>query len=139
MKRLPTGAAIIASLFATSHPLQAQDVSRQSLLQFPDPMRAAMADKGIGIGLTYTQFFQGVTRGEGSKSWQFGNKTDFTFSLDGAKMGLWDGFSIRGHGEFLGGSDATSLGSGVLLPTNTALGAPRLSQSDTYLSVVFSQ
>jgi porin len=76
---------------------------------------------------------------KGTHSWQYGSKGDLFLTLDGAKLGLWQGLYVTAHGEFLYGEDANALGNRVLLPANTALGIPRLGGKDQDFSIVVTQ
>lgn len=87
----------------------------------------------------WTQLYQGSPQGKGTHSWQYGGKGDLFLTLDGAKLGLWQGLYVTAHGEFLYGEDANALGNRVLLPADTALGLPRLGGKDQDFSIVVTQ
>jgi porin len=101
--------------------------------------RQDLADHGIGIDGWLTQFSQGSPAGDGTSEWQYGGKGDIFVTLNGAKLGLWQGLVVTAHAEMLYGEDANALGNGVLLPVNTSLALPRLGGSDQDLSIVVTQ
>ena len=135
-------AATIASVLI-AQPAIAEDASTSSLWDRPrlldDDWRQDLADHGISIDAWLTQFYQGSPSGDGTSDWQYGGKGDIFLTLDGAKLGLWQGLFVTAHAELLYGKDANALGNGVLLPVNTALAFPRMGGSDQDLSIVVTQ
>jgi porin len=101
--------------------------------------RQELARHGINIDAWWTQFYQGSPSGSGSHEWQYGGKGDIFVTLDGGKLGLWQGLSVTAHAELLYGEDANAVGNKVLLPVNTAMAFPRIGGSDQDLSVVVTQ
>ncbi|WP_159435981.1 carbohydrate porin [Microbulbifer donghaiensis] len=113
--------------------------SGDSLSDCPGGAKQALQDRGISLDVWLTQFSQGVTAGDGSKSWQYGGKADLIVNLDMSKLGLWNGFSINVHQEGIFGEDANNPGSGELFPFNTALAFPRLGGSDGETALTLKQ
>ncbi len=101
--------------------------------------RQELSDQGINIDALWTQIYQGSPSGDGTHEWQYGGKGDIFLTLDGGKIGLWNGLFINAHAELLYGEDANALGNLVLLPVDTALAFPRLGGSDQDLSLVVTQ
>jgi porin len=118
-------------------PLAVSD--RPRLLAYPggplEGLRAAGIDQKGSVALSY----QGLTAGDGAKDWRDGGKVDLWITLDGERLGLWEGFSVAIHPEVTFGDSANDTGAGVLTPPNTMLAFPTLGGSDTELSVVVSQ
>lgn len=121
----------------------AEEVTEASLWSKPRLLdgdwRSDLAGHGISFDAWWTQFYQGSPHGKGIHSWQYGGKGDLFLTLDGAKLGLWQGLYITAHGELLYGEDANALGNRVLLPVNTAMGLPRLGGRDQDFSLVVTQ
>ncbi len=114
--------------------------SRPALLDGTGSPKEALRARGINLDLWLTQFYQGLTRGDGEKDWQYGGKGDIIANVDLHKLfGLWSGLSVNVHQEFLYGEDVNSQGDGTLLPVNTALGFPRLGGFEEDTSIVVTQ
>ncbi len=105
---------------------QGFDWDRPALLDGPGSPKQEMRDTGIIVDAWLTQFYQGVVAGDGDREWQYGGKGDLIVTFDGGKLGLWKGFYVNLHQEWLYGEDANTQGDGSLFPVNTALGFPRL-------------
>jgi porin len=104
------------------------------------PVVAADADSaGLDLGLSLTQFAQSAVQGDGDNAWETGGKVDAVLSLQGAKLGLWQGLTVTIHQEWVYGNDVNDQGDGSLLPVNVALGFPRLGGRDAETSVVLTQ
>ncbi|MGH8646892.1 MAG: carbohydrate porin [Gammaproteobacteria bacterium] len=86
-------------------------------------VRGELAEHGIGVSAYLTQFYGGLTAGDGNRHFEYGGKADLLMNINGEKIGLWDGFTIIIHGEFNFDKNANSRG-GVLIPTNTAMLLP---------------
>jgi porin len=110
--------------------------SRPALLDGPGSPKEALRAHGIQLDGSLTQFYQGVVSGDGNKHWQYGVKGDLIVTFDGAKLGLWRGFYVNVHQEWVGGEDANNQGDGSLFPLNTALGFPRLGGYERDTSIV---
>ena len=98
----------------------------------------AMRDQGINLSGSLTQFYQGLASGTGSHEWQYGGKGDLFLRIDGAKLGLWEGFGIHSHLELNYGQSQTSVG-GTFAPNNLALSFPGANETLADLSLYFSQ
>src|SRR5690606_38515984 len=80
----------------------------------------ALRDAGLDFRLEWSQFYQGMVRGEGDGSWQYGGKVDALARIDLSKLGFWDGLSVTAQGYFNHGDSINGMGGG-LLPVNVAL------------------
>lgn len=85
--------------------------------------RSAIADHGITVDLSTTQFYQGVIAGGLQQQFQYGGRNDYFMVLDGEKAGLWKGGSFTAHGETRYGETANTL-TGALAPVNLMLTVP---------------
>lgn len=85
--------------------------------------RETLRDKGITVDVTTTQFYQGVSSGGLDPSFHHGGRNDYFLSLDGEKLGLWRGFSVKLHGETRYGESA-NFSTGALSPVNEYLLVP---------------
>lgn len=86
-------------------------------------VRNSLADRGITVDVSTTQFYQGVTTGGLERSFPYGGRNDYFLSLDGEKLGLWKGFSAKFHGETRYGQTASFI-TGALSPVNEYLLVP---------------
>ncbi len=77
-------------------------------------------DNGVNFTFSLTQFYQGLVSGDGSKDWEYGGKLNAFLRLDGAKLGLWNGFGVNAHFELNYGHADENAG-GTFLPNNVAL------------------
>jgi porin len=112
---------------------------RPRLLAYPGGPLEGLRTPGIDLKGSIALSYQGLTAGDGEKDWRGGGKADLWITLDGERLGLWDGFVVAIHPEVTFGDSANDTGAGVLTPPNTMLAFPTLGGSDTELSVVFSQ
>lgn len=85
--------------------------------------RSRLRDQGVTADVSTTQFYQGVTTGGLERSFPYGGRNDYFLTLDGEKLGLWKGFSVRLHGETRYGESANFL-TGALSPVNEFLLVP---------------
>jgi hypothetical protein len=74
-----------------------------------------MRDHGVSFSGSLTQFYQGLAAGNGSHDWKYGGKADGFLRIDGAKIGLWQGFGINAHAEINYG-EALATPGGTLYP-----------------------
>ena len=95
--------------------------TRPTLLDWPGGPKDKLRNFGIGLDLSLTQFYQGLTSGDGDKTWQYSGKGDAIVTFDAHKLGLWQGLSARLHQEFVYGDDANAQGDGTVIPVNTAM------------------
>jgi porin len=86
-------------------------------------IRDSLADRGIAVDVSTTQFYQGVTTGGLEQSFPYGGRNDYFLSVDGEKLGLWKGFSAKFHGETRYGQTA-NFTTGALSPVNEYLLVP---------------
>jgi porin len=101
--------------------------------------RDALATRGITITPSFIQFYQGPTTGNTAHEFYYGGKADAFLSIDGAKLGLWEGFGVQVKGEYNFGKTPGEVG-GLTLPNNTAMYAPYQNKAGGDLtSVFFSQ
>lgn len=140
---------LLASGVSTLHEAEAGEMhgsfdaselhQRPALLEGQDSPKALLRQRGIAVDAWLTQFYQGVIAGEGNKDWEYGSKADLIVTFDGAKLGLWRGFFVNVHQEWVFGEDANNQGDGSLIPVNTALAFPRLGGYDRDTSIVITQ
>ena len=95
--------------------------------------RSTLADHGIVMELPLTQFYQGVASGGVEQTARYGGKLDYLVTLQGAKMGLNEGFSVLMHGETRFGEDSNA-DAGVLAFPNTNMLYPYPGQQKTALT-----
>ncbi len=86
-------------------------------------VRSGLRDGGITVDVSTTQFYQGVTTGGLEQAFAYGGRNDYFLTLDGEKLGLWKGFSVRLHGETRYGESANFI-TGALSPVNEYLLVP---------------
>jgi porin len=86
-------------------------------------VRTRLRDRGIAIDVSTTQYYQGVTTGGLERSFPYGGRNDYFLALDGGKLGLWKGFSVKFHGETRYGESA-NFNTGALSPVNEYLLVP---------------
>lgn len=113
--------------------------TRPALFDGAGSSREALRARGINADFSITQFYQGLVRGDGDKSWQYGGKGDAVITFDGAKLGLWSGFFVTVHHEKVWGQDVNNQGDGSAFAINTALAFPRLGGHEQDTSVVVTQ
>jgi porin len=89
----------------------------------------AMRAAGLDVRLEWSQFYQGLLRGEGDKRWRYGGKWDAQVRADLSRLGFWNGLSVTGQGQFNYGHSVNGIG-GALLPVNTALMFPGIEGAD---------
>lgn len=85
--------------------------------------RDELAARGITIAPSITQFYQGPTAGNAPHVFEYGGKAETFIDVDGAKLGLWDGFGIHVKGEFNYGRTPGTIG-GTTVPNNVAMTIP---------------
>lgn len=112
---------------------------QRSIFDVPDGPKQGLMDAGIDLSVSYTAFYQGLVGGEGDKDWEFGGKTDVIGLFNGEKLGLWQGFYVNAHAEFVNGDNVLNVGDGSILPVNTALALPTLGGQDDDLSLFVTQ
>jgi porin len=102
--------------------------------------RTWLKEHGITLKPRVTQFYQGLTAGEGDHGFEYGGKADLLFNADLGKLGLWNGFSMTVHAEYNYGESVNGRG-GTIAPVNTALFVPGIEGADRFdlSSVYFGQ
>jgi porin len=93
--------------------------------------RPWLAEHGITLQPRLTQFYQGMTSGEGGPSFAYGSKADLLLHADLSKLGLWRGLSLTIHAEYNFGESLNGRG-GTLIPVNTALQFPGIEGADAF-------
>lgn len=111
---------------------------RATLLDGPGSPKEALRARGISTEVWVTQYYQGLVSGTGNNDGEYGTKADAFVTLDGAKLGLWNGLFVSIHQEWIAGEDANNR-SGTLLPVNTALALPRLGGFEHDTSILVTQ
>ena len=101
--------------------------------------RQSLANSGVTIEGSLTNFGQGVVSGDGTRDIAWGNRGDLILRFDGGRLGLWEGLSLTLHQEVVWGNDANFAGDGSIIPVNTALAFPRIGGDDTNLSLNVTQ
>jgi porin len=102
--------------------------------------RTWLKERGITIKPGLTQFYQGLTAGDGQHGFDYGGKADVLLNADLGKLGFWNGFSMTVHAEYNFGLSANGRG-GTMVPVNTALAFPGMDGADAFdfSSVYFGQ
>jgi carbohydrate-selective porin OprB len=59
--------------------------------------RNALAERGVVVDSSLTQFYQGVTSGGAEQTFRYGAKMDLILDFDTEKMGLWKGGNVFAH------------------------------------------
>jgi porin len=99
---------------------------------------STMREYGVNFSGSLTQFYQGLAVGSSSHDWKYGGKADGFLRIDGAKIGLWQGFGINAHVEINYGESLFTTG-GTFLPNNLALFFPGTNGAYADLSLYLSQ
>lgn len=133
------GAMAVAAF--SGPPAFAQELvwDRPALLDGSATVKQALRDQGISVDARLTQFYQGVIGGDGDQEWQYGGKGDLIATFDGRKLGLWKGFYVNVHQEWLYGEDANDQGDGSIYPVNTAMAFTRFGGYEYDTSLVLTQ
>jgi porin len=148
-RRALLAAAVLASL--TAAPVGAQQAppagtsnrgalaDRSTLTGDWGGARDELARRGISVRSSLTQFYQGVIAGNAGRDFDYGGRADLFLDIDGARAGLWDGFSIHVLGEFNYGRTPGVVG-GTTIPNSMAMSFPYENETGGDLtSVFFSQ
>jgi porin len=98
------------------------------------PAAAQTAGQTVDLRGEWTQFFGAAVAGKGEKTPRYGGRLDGFATIDGNRLGLWKGLTIELQGEVLYGESTNGIGSGLLLPVNTALSMPRMDDVEADLS-----
>lgn len=102
-------------------------------------LRTDMADHGITLDLRLTQYYQGVAFGGENTNFAYGGKMDYILTLDGKKLGLWDGLFVTLHAETQFGRSINGDAGALSLP-NTNMLFPLPGQHETAITgLLFEQ
>ena len=135
---------ISVASFASGIILLAGPAAADSLFDLLPPEanpQAALAEVGVLASLSVTQFYGALLQGslDADTDWKYGGKADLHVTLDGHRMGLWQGFYVSAVGELVYGENVNPSDPGILLPVNTAMYFPADGEFGTDLSLNFTQ
>src|SRR5262249_41592144 len=91
--------------------------------------RTDLANKGVQVGVEWTQFVQGVTSGGHDRTTEYGANLNYTINLDLMRMGVLPGALIKFRAESRYG-DSVNADAGPILPVNTQALFPLTSTLD---------
>jgi porin len=80
--------------------------------------RTDLANKGVQVGVEWTQFVQGVASGGNDRTTEYGANLNYTINLDLMRMGVLPGALIKFRAESRYG-DSVNADAGPILPVNT--------------------
>lgn len=100
--------------------------------------RTSIADWGMTLRGSNTQFLQAQTSGEGVRRGALGGKLDGFLDADASRLGAWRGLSLHAHAE-LNHGDALSSPGGTFLPSNVGLRFPSLDTPSGDLALFLGQ
>jgi len=95
----------------------------------------AQVGDGSSLRASWTQFAASAVRGAPDEDLKYGGRIDVYATLDGSRLGLWNGLTINAHPEFIYGKNVTASGAAVLLPPNVAMAFPSNNMEDFDLSL----
>ena len=104
--------------------------------------RSWLKERGVTVKPRLTQFYQGMTSGDGNHDFEYGGKADLLLNADLSKLGFWKGLSLTVHAEYNFGESVNGRG-GTITPVNTALNFPgsegwdRSDLSSVYFGQIF--
>jgi porin len=93
--------------------------------------RTWLGEHGITLKPRLTQFYQGMTAGDGDHGFEYAGEVDVLLQADLDKLGLWTGFSATIHLIYNFGKSVNQRG-GTLMPVNTALMFPGMEGADAF-------
>lgn len=82
--------------------------------------RASLRNHGVNLDLWLTDLPQGAVSGKDDRGWQYGSRGDIVATVDGVKLGLWDGLFVNAHAGLAYGKNANQVGVGAPLPVSAA-------------------
>jgi porin len=102
--------------------------------------RTWLKERGITVNPRLTQFYQGMSSGDGDHAFEYGGKADVLLKADLSKLGFWKGLSLTVHAEYNFGQDVNG-GGGTISLVNSALYFPGITDWDRsdLSSVYFGQ
>jgi len=137
--------AVLLSALGASIPLHAQPTATpetwggDTLTGDWNGYRTWLKEHGITLAPRLTQFYEGLTAGDGDRDFKYGGKADLMLNANLSKLGFWNGFSLTVHTEYNYGESINGAG-GTLVPPNTALLFPGMGGADAFdLSSVYFQ
>ena len=98
-------------------------------------LREELRDNGLTFDISATTFYQGIASGGLQDTFRFAGRDDYLVNVDGAKAGLWQGFSIYLHGETVYGESVNAL-TGAVVPVNIGRAHPAFFGDETALTAV---
>jgi porin len=102
---------------------------REHMLGDWSGIRPELAEHGIVVSASLTQFFQGVASGGLEQTFRYGDKFDLFMVADTGKLGLWKGGKLQVHAvDWQFGQNAISDAAG-LAPVNLLMLTPRTEPS----------
>jgi porin len=116
---------VVLALFAAAtgsaraDDLEPSLLTQQSLTDTPGGPKEQLRSIGIKPDVWITQFYQGQTEGDASKTWRYGGKMDAFLKVDAEKLGLWSGLHLDAQYEHYFGRNINRKDFS-LLPVNTA-------------------
>ena len=113
--------------------------SQPGLLDGPASPMEGLRNAGVDLKAFLTQTYMGLPAGSAAHEWQYGGKMTLNATFDGAKFGLWPGFSVNVIQEWEYGNDINAVGSGAVLPINGVMAFPRLGGSDADTAINVTQ
>jgi porin len=93
--------------------------------------RTWLKEHGITLKPRLTQFYQGLTSGDGDHGFEYGGKADLLLDAHLSQLGLWKGLSLNAHAEYNFGESVNQRG-GTIMPVNTALMFPGMKGADAF-------
>ncbi len=95
--------------------------------------RSWLAEHGINLDFSATQFYQGVAAGGREQNWDYGGKLDYFVDIEGGKLGLSEGLFVDLHAETRFGQSVND-NDGLLTPSNIAMSFPESDSSITSIT-----
>lgn len=101
--------------------------------------RGRVANHGIDVESTLTQFYQGVSSGGRNRRFRYGSKFDLYFNLDTEKLGLWKGGKLQIHGVDWNFGQNSVADASFLAPVNASMLYPKGEPSFGVTSFFYEQ
>jgi porin len=98
-------------------------------------VRDNLAQRGITLDVSWTQFYQGVTNGGQQQIFRYGGRGDYYLNIDAEKAGLTKGTFITLHAETLYGQSVNG-NTGAFLPVSLGQVFPKPGDTVTALTGV---
>jgi hypothetical protein len=95
-------------LLCLAEAVRAEDVSTGGPSTAIREARQSLANAGVTLEGSLTNFGQSVVSGDGNRDIAWGNRGDLILRFDGGKLGLWDGLSLTLHQEVVRETTPTS-------------------------------